>query len=101
MNSSVASVPFVSQPELLLLDEPTNHLDLDAVIWLQQHLAESKQTAVIVSHDQHFLNAVVAEIILLEGKQLHYFEGGYDSFKRRHAPLAGSSLAPPPPPPPL
>ena len=27
------------KPSLLMLDEPTNHLDLDAVIWLQDHLA--------------------------------------------------------------
>ena len=100
------------QPELLLLDEPTNHLDLNAVIWLQMHLAASKLTLVVVSHDQHFLNETCTDIVLLEGKQasnathlraacraptpplspppfpsaqLHYFAGDYDTFKRRHA----------------
>ena len=42
----------ITPQELLLLDEPTNHLDLDAVIWLQDHLATSKQTIFFVSHDQ-------------------------------------------------
>lgn len=75
------------QPELLLLDEPTNHLDLDACIWLQDHLAssKSKSTMLIVSHDQHFLNYVCSDIVLIEGKQLHYFPGDYDQFTRRHA----------------
>ena len=57
------------EPELLLLDEPTNHLDLNAVIWLQMHLAASKLTLVVVSHDQHFLNETCTDIVLLEGKQ--------------------------------
>ena len=30
----------VGQPDLLLLDEPTNHLDIDAIIWLEDFLAE-------------------------------------------------------------
>lgn len=51
MRLALAKALFVA-PDLLLLDEPTNHLDLDAVIWLQQHLAETKLTCLIVSHDQ-------------------------------------------------
>ena len=39
----------------------------------------------IVSHDQHFLNHVCTDIILIESKQLHYFAGDYDDFARRHA----------------
>ena len=27
-------------PDILLLDEPTNHLDAEAVLWLEQHLAQ-------------------------------------------------------------
>ena len=74
------------RPELLLLDEPTNHLDLDACIWLQQHLASTtKTTMLIVSHDQHFLNHVCTDIVLIEQKRLHYFPGDYDDFAKRHA----------------
>ena len=74
------------RPELLLLDEPTNHLDLDACIWLQNHLAtERKLTMLVVSHDQHFLNGVCTDIVLIEGRKLHYFPGDYDAFAKRHA----------------
>eukprot|EP00900_Chrysochromulina_parva_P001906 jgi/Chrpa1/11716/Chrysochromulina_OHIO_Genome00019770-RA len=74
------------QPELLLLDEPTNHLDLDACIWLQEHLShEKKSTMLIVSHDQqHFLNHVCTDVILIEQRKLHYFAGDYDDFTKRH-----------------
>mmetsp|Transcript_2865 Transcript_2865/g.8438 ORF Transcript_2865/g.8438 Transcript_2865/m.8438 type:complete len:116 (-) Transcript_2865:24-371(-) len=49
MRLALAKALFIA-PDLLLLDE--HHLALDAVIWLQAHLAESKLTCVIVSHDQ-------------------------------------------------
>mmetsp|Transcript_44849 Transcript_44849/g.144241 ORF Transcript_44849/g.144241 Transcript_44849/m.144241 type:complete len:601 (+) Transcript_44849:168-1970(+) len=82
---AMASALFV-EPELLLLDEPTNHLDLDAVIWLQLHLAESKLTCLIVSHDQHFLNCVATDILLLDSRELHAFDDtDYDGFKKKHA----------------
>ena len=77
------------RPELLLLDEPTNHLDLDACIWLQSYLfAEKKTTLLIVSHDQHFLNGVCTDIILIESRQLHYFSGDYDAYLKKHASFA-------------
>jgi ATPase subunit of ABC transporter with duplicated ATPase domains len=78
------------QPTLLLLDEPTNHLDLDAVIWLASYLAaQKKMTVLVVSHDQHFLNAIATDIVLLEGRALHYFaECDFDAFKRKHASLS-------------
>jgi ATP-binding cassette subfamily F protein 1 len=39
----------------------------------------------LVSHDQHFLNGVCTQIVLLEGLQLHYFVGDYDDFTRKYA----------------
>jgi len=85
MRLALAKALFL-KPDLLLLDEPTNHLDLDAVIWLQLHLAESKLTCLIVSHDQHFLNCVATDILLLDSRELHAFDDtDYDGFKKKHA----------------
>jgi len=85
MRLALAKALFL-KPNLLLLDEPTNHLDLDAVIWLQLHLAESKLTCLIVSHDQHFLNCVATDILLLDSRELHAFDDtDYDGFKKKHA----------------
>ncbi len=42
----------------LVLDEPTNHLDLPAIEQLEQALAKFTGTALIVSHDRAFRDAI-------------------------------------------
>ena len=72
-----------NKPLLLLLDEPTNHLDLNAVIWLTEYLAtEWKNTLIIVSHNQDFLNEVCTDIIHLHQQKLETYSGNYDQFQR-------------------
>ena len=83
---ALASAVFI-EPDVLLLDEPTNHLDLNAVIWLDQYLAEQysesakkKKTLIVVSHDAGFLDSVCSHMVLIENFKLHYFGGGYGKF---------------------
>src|SRR5258706_15035308 len=45
--------------DVLLLDEPTNHLDLETTRWLEQYLATSERTVLLVSHDRAFLSATL------------------------------------------
>ena len=42
----------------LVLDEPTNHLDLPALEQVEQALATSCGTVLLVSHDRRLLEAV-------------------------------------------
>ena len=70
----------LSEPELALLDEPTNHLDLHARTWLARHLANSRSTLVIVSHDRHLLDAVTNRIVEIRSQQLHIYKGNFTSF---------------------
>lgn len=79
MRVSLAMALF-AQPEILLLDEPTNHLDFPAVLWLEDYLNAYKDTAVIVSHDRHFLDNVATDIIQLQTQKLHYYRGNYSAF---------------------
>ena len=65
------------EPDLVLLDEPTNHLDLAAVEWLEEYLATSSSTVVIVSHDRYFLDRVVRRVLEIRAGQVHDFAGNY------------------------
>jgi ATP-binding cassette, subfamily F, member 3 len=66
--------------DVLLLDEPTNHLDLETTRWLEQYLAESDRTVLLVSHDRAFLEATVDHVLHFEGGTATPYTGGYAAF---------------------
>ena len=66
--------------DLLVLDEPTNHLDVDAIAWLEDHLASFQGGLVLVTHDRHVLDRVTTRIVELDRGRLHVHEGGYASY---------------------
>ena len=70
----------LQQTEILLLDEPTNHLDLDAIEWLEEFLANYKDTVLIVSHDRIFLDKVVTRVFELENGKLTQYSGSYTQY---------------------
>ncbi len=70
----------VAPSDILLLDEPTNHLDLETTRWLEQYLAESDRTIVLVSHDRAFLATVVDHVLHFEGESATPYAGGYEAF---------------------
>ena len=75
----------VSRADLMLLDEPTNHLDLDAVVWLEQWLAQYRGTLLLVSHDRDFLDGTVTHVAHLERAQLTLYTGNYSAFEVQKA----------------
>ncbi|MEB3285001.1 MAG: ABC-F family ATP-binding cassette domain-containing protein [Candidatus Sericytochromatia bacterium] len=76
MRAALAKLLLI-QPELLMLDEPTNHLDLEAIGWLEGYLAGYPGALVLISHDRHFLDAVVDHVAELEGGRLETYTGNY------------------------
>ena len=71
--------------DVLLLDEPTNHLDLETTRWLEQYLAASGRTVLVVSHDRAFLSATVDHVLHLEGKTAAPYAAGYTDFVAQRA----------------
>lgn len=64
-------------PDILLLDEPTNHLDVETVMWLEEFLYEFKNTAIVVSHDRHFLDKVCTHIADIDFGKVQLYSGNY------------------------
>src|SRR5256886_1296778 len=75
----------MSTAHVLLLDEPTNHLDLETTRWLEQYLAASERTVLLVSHDRAFLSATVDHVLHLEGRSAAPYAAGYADFVAQRA----------------
>jgi ATPase subunit of ABC transporter with duplicated ATPase domains len=65
------------EPDVILLDEPTNDLDLETISWLENFLADYKNTVIVVSHDRHFLDAVCTHVADIDFGKLQVFTGNY------------------------
>jgi len=74
-------------PDILLLDEPTNQLDVETCVWLEGFLCNFKNTAIVVSHDRHFLNKVCTHIADIDYGKIQLYQGNY-AFWRQSSQLA-------------
>src|SRR5574344_1139304 len=70
----------VEDTKLLLLDEPTNHLDISTIFFLQNYLAETKRSVLMVTHDRYFLDAVCNNIYELARNKLKLYVGNYSTY---------------------
>ena len=64
-------------PDILLLDEPTNYLDVESSMWLEEFLCNFENTAIVVSHDRHFLDKVCTHIADIDFGKIHLYPGNY------------------------
>ena len=67
-------------PDVLLLDEPTNHLDILSIRWLEKFLAGYQGTALVISHDQRFLDNVATHILDVDYGTITPYTGNYSTF---------------------
>jgi ATP-binding cassette, subfamily F, member 3 len=98
---------FFRRPDVLILDEPTNHLDADTVRALCESLRAFQGTIIAVSHDEAFVNRVIAatattgastcsstdadaglkalggEIWVMESRKVTRFDGTFSGYKRK------------------
>ena len=64
-------------PDILLLDEPTNHLDVETCMWLEEFLCDFQNTAIVVSHDRHFLDKVCTHIADIDYGKIQIYSGNF------------------------
>ena len=87
------ALAFTLQPELLLLDEPTNHLDISGIERLEELLLKVP-SAIFITHDRAFLDAVATRIVELDRGVLRSYPGNFAAFEtRKEADLAAEALA--------
>lgn len=70
----------ITEPDLLILDEPTNHLDLEMTAWLEEYLAKTKLTLLMVTHDRYFLDRVCTEILEIDHRHCYSYKGNYSYY---------------------
>jgi len=70
----------IGGPDVLLLDEPTNHLDILSIRWLEKFLAAYRGTALVISHDQRFLDNVATHILDVDYGTVTSYVGNYARF---------------------
>jgi len=70
----------VGGPDVLLLDEPTNHLDILSIRWLEQFLTGYQGCALVISHDERFLDTVSTHILDVDYGTVTVYPGNYTSF---------------------
>jgi len=67
-------------PDVLLLDEPTNHLDILSIRWLEKFLVAYKGCAIVISHDQRFLDNIATHILDVDYETITLYTGNYSTF---------------------
>jgi ATP-binding cassette subfamily F protein uup len=87
------ALAFALQPELLLLDEPTNHLDISGIERLEELLLKVP-SAIFITHDRAFLDAVATRIVELDRGVLRSYPGNFATYEtRKEADLAAEAIA--------
>lgn len=82
MRIALAKV-LLQKPHILLLDEPTNYLDFEARVWLQNFLGSYPGGVLLVSHDRHFLDSTVNEVVELFNGELKRYRGNYSRYETK------------------
>ena len=85
-----------SDAEILLLDEPDNFLDIPGKRWLEQRLAETPKTILLVSHDRELLVAAAHTVVTIEGTGAWTHPGSwatYDDARQARNAALGDALA--------
>jgi ATPase subunit of ABC transporter with duplicated ATPase domains len=70
---------------VLLLDEPDNYLDVPGKRWLEQQLAATPKTVLLVSHDRELLAACAQRIVTVEDQHVWVHGGGFSGYAKARA----------------
>lgn len=85
----------MTEPNVIILDEPTNDLDTQTLSILEAYLHDFPGVVITVSHDRYFLDVVVDQLFVFDGKGKvgHYF-GNYSEYMAEQEALEAKKVKP-------
>jgi len=73
----------VAPSNILFLDEPTHHLDIESCQAMMDAVRDFEGAALVVAHDEHFLNEVATKLIVFKEGRVFLYPGNYKEFLER------------------
>ena len=73
----------VAPSNVLFLDEPTHHLDIESCQAMMDAVRDFEGAALVVAHDEHFLNEVATKLIVFKNDRVFFYPGNYREFLER------------------
>ena len=70
----------VAPSNILFLDEPTHHLDIESCQAMMDAVRDFEGAALVVAHDEHFLNEVATKLIVFKNDRVFLYPGKYSEF---------------------
>ncbi len=70
----------VAPSNILFLDEPTHHLDIESCQAMMDAVRDFEGAALVVAHDEHFLNEVATKLIVFKDNRVFLYPGNYREF---------------------
>ena len=70
----------VAPSNILFLDEPTHHLDIESCQAMMDAVRDFEGAALVVAHDEHFLNEVATKLIVFKNDRVFLYPGTYQEF---------------------
>ena len=70
----------VAPSNILFLDEPTHHLDIESCQAMLEAVRDFAGAALVVAHDEHFLNEVATKLIVFKNDRAFLYPGNYREF---------------------
>jgi len=70
----------VAPSNILFLDEPTHHLDIESCQAMMDAVRDFEGAALVVAHDEHFLNEVATKLIVFKNDRAFLYPGTYREF---------------------
>src|SRR5699024_5673834 len=83
---------FLNEVNMLILDESTNYFEVESLEALEALLSEYEGTIIFVSHYRKFIENVANIVVVIQNKDLTFFDGTYKQYKSHQSSKIRDSI---------